>query len=200
MKLDNLFPTPIATFDLGRELTKKELEFIMTQERITTSVNQKSVNNYLLDNPILKNLKKTIEECLNIYYKDVYNFKTDNAQVYVTQSWSNYASKGQRHHRHAHPNSFFSGVLYINVDLNDLISFTNPNKFHFYNDIDRFNQYNVESVVYHVKPNTIILFPSTLEHEVPPTTVEHDRVSLAFNSFIKGTMGTSLSLTELILK
>jgi hypothetical protein len=31
----------------------------------------------------------------------------------LTQSWLNYTKPGQFHHKHAHPNSFISGVLYM---------------------------------------------------------------------------------------
>jgi hypothetical protein len=35
---------------------------------------------------------------------------------YITQSWANYTKKNQYHHTHEHPNSFISGVLYINAN------------------------------------------------------------------------------------
>jgi Rps23 Pro-64 3,4-dihydroxylase Tpa1-like proline 4-hydroxylase len=43
----------------------------------------------------------------------------------------------------------------------------------------------------------IVLFPSTLTHEVENVIADDTRVSLAFNSFIKGTFGDKGSLTEL---
>ena len=49
-----------------------------------------------------------------------------NVKPYITQSWLNYTRANQFHHRHEHPNSFVSGVLYINADkATDRINFYN---------------------------------------------------------------------------
>jgi len=44
------------------------------------------------------------------------------------------------------------------------------------------------------------LFPSFLRHHVPRNLTNDVRCSLAFNIFIKGTLGEGRNATELILK
>jgi hypothetical protein len=45
----------------------------------------------------------------------------------------------------------------------------------------------------------IILFPSSTTHLVENKGGDNTRISLAFNTFFKGTMGENSQLTELIL-
>ena len=121
MNLELLFPTPVAFFDLGFELTEEEKSFLLNQERRPNDGNQSSVDNYLLDKPEVIRLSDRVHECVTEYATEVW--KAD-IQAYVTQSWLNWTKPGQYHHKHAHPNSLYSGVLYIDVeDDRDRISF-----------------------------------------------------------------------------
>jgi hypothetical protein len=47
--------------------------------------------------------------------------------------------------------------------------------------------------------DTLLLFPSSLRHYVPPNEQDFNRVSLSFNTFVKGKIGESDKATELIL-
>ena len=58
------------------------------------------------------------------------------------------------------------------------------------------NMYTCVEAYFPVGKGDIVLFPSTLEHSVPTTSDDKTRISLAFNSFIKGTLGDNKSLTE----
>ena len=65
-----------------------------------------------------------------------------------------------------------------------------------------FNLWNSDSWYFSVEPENILIFPSNLEHMVE--TVEdldsrNVRISLAFNTFIKGKLGNYGTSTELIL-
>ena len=57
----------------------------------------------------LASINKFIEKCLNNFYQSVFSPR-DDVEIYITQSWLNYTEPGQFHHKHAHPNSFVSGV------------------------------------------------------------------------------------------
>jgi hypothetical protein len=61
------------------------------------------------------------------------------------------------------------------------------------------NLYNSETWWFTVKTGDIILFPSSLTHMVETKEGDNTRISLAFNVFIKGTIGNNKNLTELIL-
>jgi hypothetical protein len=56
-----------------------------------------------------------------------------------------------------------------------------------------------ECLSFKVKKNTLIIFPSTLIHHVNNTKSKNTRISLAFNTFVKGNFGANEKLDELIL-
>ena len=54
---------------------------------------------------------------------------------------------------------------------------------------------------YAIKNNYLILFPSWLTHSVKPNKeATIDRISLAFNTFVKGNLGKRENLNHLILR
>jgi predicted 2-oxoglutarate/Fe(II)-dependent dioxygenase YbiX len=62
-----------------------------------------------------------------------------------------------------------------------------------------YNIYNSKSWWLPVKTGQLILFPSSTTHSVEVKKGNNTRVSLAFNVFIKGTLGDNKDLTELFL-
>jgi uncharacterized protein (TIGR02466 family) len=199
MTIHNLFPTPVQFFKLDRELKKKEHSFLLNQKQRKNSGNATSVNNYILKEKELFNLKSFLELSLNKYFKEICKPSTD-VKPYITQSWVNYCKKGEFHHIHTHPNSFISGIFYVQADVN-------KDKIYFFKDgykqllipTNDFNLYNSTSWWFEVKTGDLILFPSSLTHKVE--TVETDlRISLSFNTFLKGTLGVNNDLSELILE
>ena len=199
MNLELLFPTPVAFFDLGRDLAKKESDFLAKQDRRPNEGNQSSVDNYVLDKPALAKLKDGIQKCVEEYVKDVW--KVDKTLVIrITQSWLNWTKAGQYHHKHAHPNSFMSGVFYINaVEDRDRITFYQSEYKQIKPKYDEWTRWNSGSWWLPVKTGQIVLFPSSLTHMVESISGEEERVSLAFNTFLTGKVGENQSLTELIV-
>jgi uncharacterized protein (TIGR02466 family) len=199
MVINNLFPTPVAFFKFGRDLTKAELEFIKGQEHYANESNTTSKDRKILKNKELTELRDFIEDSILEYFKAVHVPKFD-VSLYVTQSWANYTEKGQYHHKHAHPNSMVSGVFYPQVDRA-------VDKIYFYKDsYDRikipaaeFNPYNSESWWFEVNSGDLILFPSSLTHMVQTKEGDNTRISIAFNNFLKGHIGSDESLTGLHL-
>ena len=45
----------------------------------------------------------------------------------------------------------------------------------------------------------LVIFPSSLMHSVPPVKKDQVRVSLAFNTFIKGELGKDEQLAKVII-
>jgi hypothetical protein len=115
VNIHNLFPTALGMFDLGRDFTETEIAFIKNQEKRNNMGNTTSVDNTILKNPELKGVKDFIEQSVANYFKAVYAPKHETT-LRITQSWCNYTEPGQFHHKHAHPNSFISGVLYPQAD------------------------------------------------------------------------------------
>jgi uncharacterized protein (TIGR02466 family) len=195
-----LFPTPVMFNSMDRDFTKEELDYI---ESHSTSTNRNvgnvtSNNNYILEEPEMADLKKFVTDQINEYIKRVYKPKYP-AEAFVTQSWLNWTKKGEFHHKHEHPNSFISGVLYISTDsTKDKITFHRAGYKQLQLATDNFDIYNSDSWWFNVKTGGIVMFPSSLTHHVEDVVADDVRVSLAFNSFIKGTFGDNRSLTEFI--
>jgi uncharacterized protein (TIGR02466 family) len=195
-----LFPTVILNGELNRLFTENELNFVNCHSSKTTENNGNliSINKYILNEIEMQDLKAICLEYLKYYLKEIYKAKED-IEIYITQSWINYSKKNEWHHKHNHQNSFLSGVLYINTNETDQIKFYNGK----YNGIEIepkfFDQINSKSWWIPVKNGDLLIFPSSLEHEVPKVLGDKQRISVAFNSFIKGNLGSLSHSTELKL-
>jgi hypothetical protein len=198
--LHGIFPTPILIINIGRKFTDDEKSFFdLQKETIVNNLgNITSADNYLMKNKVMANINNELLFALN-HYMDKIIVPKDDVKPYITQSWLNWTEKGQFHHRHAHQNSYLSGVLYINTDEEkDKIIFFNDGyeKIHVYSK--EWNLFNSKSWFFNVKPGDIIVFPSHLQHMVEPTTSDETRVSLSFNTFLRGRIGDERQLTELL--
>ena len=197
----SLFPIPIYFNNLKRKLTKSELFFI-EKSKLDSHKNEGNItsnNNYILNYKAFKNLKKELDLRVKDYFNKII-CPANNITPYITQSWLNYTKNNQYHHKHAHPNSLVSGVFYINCDEQyDKIKFFNDGYKTFKPEVKDFNIWNSETWWFSVKTGDVILFPSSLTHMVEIKEGSNTRISLAFNVFIKGTIGSNKKLTELIL-
>ena len=199
MNTHNLFPTAVTYFDFGSKLTDLELKFITEQETRNNDGNTTSINNNLFESAELAEVARFCEESLQQYFKEVYAPKHD-VIPYITQSWANYTKKGQWHHKHEHPNSFISGVFYVQAqkDIDKIYFYKNG-----YQQIkvptESFNLYNSESWWLGVETGQLILFPSHLTHMVQAVQTDETRISISFNTFLKGYIGNDMELTGLHL-
>ena len=66
-------------------------------------------------------------------------------------------------------------------------------------DNTKYNLWNSETWFFPVKTGKLIMFPSSTIHSVEIKKGKNTRISLAFNTFYKGTIGSNPELTELIL-
>ena len=199
MNIYNIFPTPVARFQLGREFTAEELSFVGEQPTHNNSGNTTSDDRYVLRHDTMANLKAFAEASVNEYLRSIYAPKNE-VSLRLTQSWLNYTKPGQFHHKHAHPNSFVSGVLYLKAARErDRIYFYRESYQQIKLSTDNWNLHNSDSWWFEVGAGDLMLFPSSLTHMVE--TVQGDeRVSLAFNTFPVGYVGEEESLTALHLE
>jgi uncharacterized protein (TIGR02466 family) len=199
--VNGIFPTPVYMSKLDRDLTKKELSFI-DKSKLDFYKNEGNItsnDNYILNQKVFSKLKEDLDLRVQDYFKKVLS-TTDAVTPYITQSWLNYTETNQFHHKHAHPNSLVSGVFYVNCHEEfDKIKFFNDTYKTIKPEIKDWNLYNSESWWFTVKTGDIILFPSSLTHMVENKEGTNTRISLAFNVFIKGTIGNNKNLTELVL-
>jgi len=200
--IHGLFPTPVLFAKFHRDWTKEEKEYFDEVAKSTTqnTGNLTSSNRYVLDDPVMKEIRDYYQFYLNHFMKSVYAPKND-VQAYITQSWMNYTKTGQYHHKHAHPNSWISGCIYINTDREkDRITFYNDKYHRIDLPTENFNPFNSSSWWFSVGTGDIVIFPSYLTHMVEQTTSTDTRVSIAINTFLKGYIGDEHSLTGLHLQ
>lgn len=199
MYIHALFPTAVGFFDIDRDLSVEENQFILNQKKYANEGNTTSCDKNILQSKELIGLKDFFERSLISYFEETYKPKPD-VSIYITQSWSNYTEPGGFHHKHNHANSIISGVFYPFAD-------ENVDKIYFYKvgfhglklDATLWNDWNSESWWYPAKTGQLLLFPSWLTHMVPVREGKETRISISFNTFLKGSIGNENDLTGLVL-
>jgi|TARA_R110000803_G_C11849585_1_gene305701 uncharacterized protein (TIGR02466 family) len=195
--VDPIFSYPIMLSTNEFNLDDQKLKYILELERKQNFSNFISKNKYVLNDEMLIELKDWILNHLNMYFKDL--MKYVDAEIYITQSWINYTNFKQSHHRHNHGNSLISGVFYFD-EGNTPIVFTDPiNKFPLKINKSESNLFNDSQISYNTRKNQLMLFPSLLDHEVGVQDTEKIRMSLSFNTWVKGIIGRDEHSNKLIV-
>jgi uncharacterized protein (TIGR02466 family) len=195
----DLFPTPLYINNIDAPLINQQKNYLLNLPKIQNMGNLRSESGYIFEYPLFAELKKTINEHIKEYINIVY--PNSNLDVYITQSWANYTEPNQWHHKHSHPNSFISGVFYVNAIKNeDIIKFYKDLPFIYQIMHNQPNNYNSGDVAILIESGDLVLFPSNFQHNVPPTTSKETRISISFNTFIRGNLGDEDSSTALYLK
>jgi uncharacterized protein (TIGR02466 family) len=200
LKVEAIFPKPVAFYELDRDFTKEELDFfdVLSKDLIKNEGNHNTKNNYILESDELKNIKDSILFCLKNYLYNIVGGDPEKVQPYITQSWLNFTEPGEYHQKHYHPNSFISGTLYVQTNPGDNVTFfKDEKKIIEVAGIKTFNKFNCDAHFLSVKNMSILLFPGSIDHMVEIKETNDTRISLAFNSFITGTLGLNPGLTEL---
>ena len=194
-----IFTTPLYVVNTQRVLTLDESNYVHSLKNDTVlnvGNNYNTKNSYILNEKILENLKNVIM----LYVKDYFTkVLSTTAQPYITQSWLNYQTQDQSHHMHDHPNSIVSGVYYIKTDEKDTVSFHKRIYETIMLDKTSLNPYNANDVSTSVRTGDLIMFPSSLLHSVNKKETLNERISLAFNVFVKGKIGIPEAMAELVL-
>ena len=189
MAIQALFPSALGVYEFGRSISASSLDYINNLEKIQNIGNRRTAATDVLKHEALSELKEFCEASLADYFETVYCPSSD-LDLYITQSWFNYADSGEFHHVHYHPNSFISGVFYVQTDCNsDRITFFNPLPKNFRILSKTYTQFNSRDWWVPAQQGVLVLFPSYLDHDVPCVKHSETRISLAFNSFFKGSLG-----------
>ena len=193
-----LFPIPLVICQYPNNYDK-ELEWIRNHEVERQNVqelsicNRQSKESFILDKPELVNIREFIQYQVNGYVSKIMGASNE---LVITQSCLNKNKKGEYHHDHTHPNSIISGVWYPQIDETlPPIIFTKKNIRDVNFSIREFNSYNCSLYKLSLKMGELVLFPSNLSHNVPKNNSDKERISLSFNTWVKGNMGNIDSLT-----
>ena len=197
-----LFAYPVMICGQRYKFNESETEFVSELETIDNIGNSMSANDRVLDDARLSNLKAFIEEQIFVFKKNLFRIKDDNP-IYITQSWVNFAKPGQFHPKHKHPNSVISGVMFLDDNSERRLP---PIRFHRSADLfsldfhyDELNEFNASCRLFDPEQGMLLLFPSSLEHDVEINDSDQVRKSISFNTYVRGTVGGKEQLTEVHL-
>jgi uncharacterized protein (TIGR02466 family) len=196
----SLFPVPLYVGKLDREVTRPEMDFILgtEYEHTNTGGNLVSKDRRILDAAPLADLKRLIEGHIDAYRKAV--LATEN-ELYITQSWTNRNGRGTSHHAHYHSNSVLSGTVYFTIDPSvPPIVFKSDRRNAIQFDQKQQNIFTADTFAFSPRASVVVLFPSSVEHYVPVNDSDLPRVSLAFNTFVRGELGIEPMLTRLSIR
>lgn len=143
----------------------------------------RSQDHQILNGAKWTSLKKEVEKHVSYFFYEIM-CADKKTEIYITESWCNKTLELQKHQRHNHSNSLFSGVIYFNNSDNAIV---------FHNSRYNMLSYPIEhstpmnSNFWALKPRCgmILIFPSYLDHETQNVDT-NTRYSLAFNTWIKG--------------
>lgn len=189
-----LFSTPVAKMHL------KELDVISAASKLIvdnlTSFNYEELKqqNACTTNDNLhlrleyQKLQRLIDNQARQFFDDYLGL--DSSKVTMTCMWSNIQQNSFRHNTHQHPNSFYSGVVYLNIPTGDNIDpgnifFIDPrySKNMIVADYSKQNPLSDREWWYEPVTGMMLLFPSWLEHGTRICRIPKDqyRISLSFN-------------------
>ena len=196
-KIDPIFPTPLYRNILRNKINEDQINYVLNCDVYANENNLTSYDTYILNNDIFDDLKKELIAMVKDYYQSVMGINVSEVVPYITQSWINITKKGHKHHKHLHPNSLVSGVLYLKA--NDKINFYKKMNRTIDLPVKVFNSFSAQKFTVPVAKDHVLLFPSYLEHDVDKYERDDERISLSFNTFVKGVIGGKNNASELKL-
>jgi len=148
--------------NIDRPFTKDERQSFVKYVRNVANIeanigNAKTKYMSVLSEPDLIDIKSF---CLNSLYK-----YTNSTDIDITESWLNFSMPGEYLYSINYPNSFISGIFYVNarIALHNII----------FSEID-------ETI--NAGKGDLLLFPSNLLHHEPKNIGNDLKISLAFNT------------------
>ena len=204
-RLNHLFSIPLMEFEYG-QISEDENNIInhYLNDLRPNVYNFTTRESYILDKEKgLSNLKKFINSAIYTYVKSVIvgdEYNQDELNFKITQSWANLTKPGSAgHHQHTHSNSVISGVLYVQTNDDDSVTFANDYlaATTIKTPVKVYNQFNSDSWRFPVNAGKLLLFPSNLPNQVEYVKGKEDRISLSFNVFPYGILGSRDELGEL---
>ncbi len=112
----------------------------------------------------------------------------------ITEMWANVTKKGENHKVHTHQNNIYSGVIYL--ESGSSIRFLDPRPAAnvLSPEMKEYNSENSNICGFPSTENTMLLFPSWLQHYVPRNVSSERRTSISFNLMLRGMVGRKGSL------
>ena len=179
-----LFPTKVMVFASGLDthaVAEAAVSIQSTNESVEASNvgGWQSYDNFIMEDPRLKEVFAVQEECINQYLTD-YNI----CRYKLSNAWLNINGKGSFNWGHIHPGAQLSCCVYVQnpgngIDLEDPRAVVSM--------LEGFALSPENYVEYNLRPEVgdIIVFPSWLRHKVPPNMTEEPRITIASNYHVE---------------
>jgi len=175
----DIFPTTITSFSL--KINHKP----MLDKLIYTDDESLRSNDQLHKEKTWGPLVDGIHEVTDVVLK-THQYEFDSLEI--TGMWANRLDKGEAHPPHTHSNNFLSGVYYLKAGETSPIQFFDPRPAaNVLQPRNSPNWHNSSMVQFNSVEGVGYIFPSWLQHWVPPTK-EH-RVSISWNILLRGHYG-----------
>lgn len=176
--------------------TSEEIQYFQNLDIVLKNNVSISENRDILNYKTLNKIKKYIQKNIETYAYEVLEISKE-VEFYITESWINYMGKNGHHHEHKHPNSILSGVLFI-TGGDSPISFSNSESKPFSTlklQTSNLNLFNSDGYTFKNIEGSLLLFPSDTTHYVELNPHEEVRVSLSFNTFVKGVINRNPTIS-----
>ena len=184
VKLHKCFPTVISEFSYHPDIVLQEqmVDYI----KKTRKNHMYHTDDTLHNVPHFIDLRDIILDANKDHLKKL-DYKYDHLEI--TGMWANYLSAGDSHPPHTHSNNFLSGVYYLFAGKNTSpIQFFDPRpQANVLQPRNSPNIMNSSMVQFDSVRGTGYIFPSWLQHWVPPTSEE--RISISWNIILRGEYG-----------
>jgi uncharacterized protein (TIGR02466 family) len=190
----SLFGVPIYSADVD-PISSKSINYIVNLpfQRMENGFITEDVT--LLDDPNCLEIRNKILNAFDDYAYNLLKIKPET-EFYLTTSWAVKFLPGGSAQEHSHCNSLFSGTLYLKAAKETgQITFHKHQKYLNFSSPTislEFTEQNIfNSSTWSITPteNQIIIFPSNVMHSVDINNSKDDRVSVAFNMFVRGNFG-----------
>lgn len=189
----SLFPTPVYIGEIDITSDEKEHCAALPKSEGAFPKFLISHDDRVLDHPELAELKNRALQHLECYATDVYKLAQDRFSFYINTSWVSDMEYETDVGSHKHGHSIFTGVIVLDTTVaNNLYlerHFTPilPSFFKF--RYSEQNTYNSPDTFFDLRPNQIYIFPSDLRHSAKCHLPSGKLSVIAFDTFIKGTIG-----------
>jgi uncharacterized protein (TIGR02466 family) len=137
---------------------------------------------------LIDKIKISVKFIAEHWYKAKKGYKVDVVSLWVNSNESN-----QYHAPHNHTNTFMSGVIMLDgvVDKNDYPSlrFLRPYANPIMPQVEKFNELNSNVLHFKCEKDCAAFFPSYLYHFVGVNKNKKPRISIAFDTVLRGKYG-----------
>ena len=196
-----LFPSTTFTAEVDEDMSsleeiKEKYEFVETVDGHMSHMKHMT-NSYITNSHhILDDFPKEKNIIMEYFNQFKIDILRESARYKITTSWGTKVLKNGYSHFHAHSNSIYSGLFFIDDADEDCADFVLTNSLREYNPIITTeplekNIYNCDTWNFKPRKNLLIFFPSKIHHKIGLHLSETPRYSIAFNLFPEGEIGFS---------